>query len=44
MEDVTKAITYEIKQDIANRYFGFRKRIETESGQYLLSLQSANEK
>jgi hypothetical protein len=41
MEDFTKALAYEIKQDIANRYFGFRKRIETESNQYLEELQSA---
>jgi len=44
MEDFTKALTYEIKQDIANRYFGFRKRIETDSSQYLLNLQSGAEK
>jgi hypothetical protein len=41
MEDITKALAYEIKQDIANRYFGFRKRIETESNQYLEKLRSA---
>jgi hypothetical protein len=44
MDDFAKAITYQLKQDIANRYFGFRKRIETESNQYLLNLQSANQK
>jgi hypothetical protein len=43
MEDFTKALTYEIKQDIANRYFGFRKRIETESSQYCEKLRSANQ-
>jgi len=42
MEDLTKALAYEIKQDIANRYFGFRKRIETESNQYLQSLEEAD--
>jgi hypothetical protein len=44
MDNLTKALTYEIKQDIANRYFGFRKRIETESNQYLEKLQSADKK
>ncbi len=43
MEDITKALAYEIKQDIANRYFGFRKRIETESRQYLDDLQRDGE-
>ncbi len=41
MEDITKALAYEIKQDIANRYFGFRKRIETESNEYAEKLQNA---
>jgi hypothetical protein len=41
MEDFTKALTFEIKKDIADRYFGFRKRIETESNQYLEKLQTA---
>ena len=44
MEDISKALVYEIKQDIANRYFGFRKQIETESHQYLSNLQSVDEK
>ncbi len=44
MEDITKALAYEIKQDIANRYFGFRKRIETESSQYLEKIQAGDEK
>ncbi len=42
MDDITKALAYEIKQDIANRYFGFRKRIETESQEYLKSLEEAD--
>lgn len=41
MEDFTKALTFEIKKDIADRYFGFRKRIETESNEYLEKLQTA---
>ncbi len=43
MEDISKALVYEIKQDIANRYFGFRKQIETESGQYLDKLQNVDQ-
>lgn len=43
MDNLTKALTYEIKQDIANRYFGFRKRIETESNQYLEKLQNIDQ-
>ncbi|MGB3226155.1 MAG: hypothetical protein WBB23_25430 [Desulforhopalus sp.] len=43
MDDLTKALTYEIKQDIAHRYFGFRKRIETESNQYLEKLQNVDQ-
>jgi len=42
MDDLTKALAYEIKKDIANRYFGFRKRIETDSKQYLKSLEEAD--
>lgn len=44
MEDISKALVYELKQDIANRYFGFRKQIETESHQYLAKLHSVDEK
>lgn len=43
MDNLTKALTYEIKQDIANRYFGFRKRIETEANQYLEKLQNVDQ-
>lgn len=39
MEDFANALAYEIKQEIADRYFSFRKRIETESSQYLEELQ-----
>lgn len=41
MEDISKALVYELKQDIANRYFGFRKQIEITSHQYLQSLQDS---
>ena len=42
MEDISKALVYEIKKDIANRYFGFRKQIETESRQYLDKLHTVD--
>ena len=42
MEDISKALVYEIKRDIANRYFGFRKQIETESRQYLDKLHNVD--
>ena len=42
MEDISKALVYEIKQDIANRYFGFRKQIEIASNQYLQGLQASD--
>ncbi len=42
MEDISKALVYEIKQDLANRYFGFRKQIETESRQYLNKLHNVD--
>lgn len=38
MEDFANAIAYEVKQEIANRYFGFRTRIENESKEYLAKL------
>jgi hypothetical protein len=41
MEDLTNALAYEIKQEIAARYFGFRKRIETASMQYAANLEAA---
>lgn len=42
MEDLTNALAYEIKQEIAGRYFSFRKRIETASIQYCASLEEAS--
>ncbi len=42
MEDISKALVYEIKRDIAERYFGFRKQIETESRQYLDKLHNVD--
>ncbi|MFW2368716.1 MAG: hypothetical protein ACN4GW_20045 [Desulforhopalus sp.] len=41
MEDLTNALAYEIKQEIADRYFSFRKRIESESLQYSVNLKKA---
>ena len=34
MEDITKILSFEIKKEIAERYFGFRKRIEDDKGFY----------
>lgn len=34
MDNLAQALAYEIKQDIAQRYFGFRTRIEGEIDQY----------
>ncbi len=35
MDDISKAIAFEIKKEIANRYFGFRKIIENDTEAYL---------
>lgn len=42
MDDFINAIAYEVKQEIANRYFGFRSRTETEMEQYLEKLHDAD--
>lgn len=42
MDDFVNAIEYEVKQEIASRYFGFRSQIETESGDYLERLHQAD--
>lgn len=42
MDDFVNAIAYEVKLEIANRYFGFRSRIEMEIGQYLKKLHDAD--
>lgn len=42
MDDFVNAIAYEVKQEIANRYFGFRSRMETEVEQYLKKLHDAD--
>lgn len=34
MEDITQALAYQVKKDMAERYFGFRKRIETDTTNY----------
>lgn len=34
MEDITQALAYQVKKDMAERYFGFRKRIETDTANY----------
>jgi len=35
MEDISKALAFEVKKEIADRYFGFRKIIEEDTGAYL---------
>ena len=34
MEDLTKILSFEVKKEIAERYFGFRKRIEDDKDLY----------
>ncbi len=34
MEDITKILSFEVKKEIAERYFGFRKRIESDKDLY----------
>ncbi|MBE0582582.1 MAG: hypothetical protein IH612_02335 [Desulfofustis sp.] len=41
MEDIDKVLAYEIKKDIADRYFSFRKIIEQDSTAYLTSILAA---
>jgi hypothetical protein len=43
MDDFVNAIAYEVKLEIANRYFGFRTSIEGEIDQYLARLEQAKE-
>lgn len=47
MEDITQVLAFEVKKEMADRYFGFRKRIEDDSQNYasrltLLSLELEN--
>lgn len=35
MEDLSKALAFEVKKEIADRYFGFRKTIENDTNAYL---------
>jgi hypothetical protein len=41
MDDFANAIAFEVKQEIADRYFGMRTRIETRTQQYLEQLHHA---
>ncbi|WP_136795199.1 MULTISPECIES: hypothetical protein [Desulfosediminicola] len=34
MEDITQVLAFQVKKDMAERYFGFRKRIETDTINY----------
>ena len=42
MDDLSNAIAYEIKQEIADRYFGMRTSIENRSQQYLEQLRQTD--
>jgi hypothetical protein len=42
MDDFANAIAFEVKQEIADRYFGMRTRIETRAQQYLEQLYHAD--
>lgn len=42
MEDFASAIAYEMKQEMANRYFGFRAQIERQSINYLKKLEETS--
>jgi hypothetical protein len=42
MEDFLNAIAYEVKQEIADRYFGFRTRIENQVNVYLAKMQETS--
>lgn len=44
MEDFINAFSYEVKLEIANRYFGFRTRIESEIQDYLTRIEKIDEK
>lgn len=35
MEDITDFLAFEVKKEIADRYFGFRKQIETDTAAYI---------
>lgn len=41
MEDIDKVLAYQIKKDIADRYFGLRKLIEQDSAAYLDTIVDA---
>jgi|JFJP01.1.fsa_nt_gi hypothetical protein len=41
MDDFANALAYEVKQEIADRYFGFRTRIEHRCREYLTQLQDS---
>lgn len=43
MEDFINAFSYEVKLEIANRYFGFRTRIENEIQDFLTRVQKTDE-
>jgi hypothetical protein len=42
MENIDTLLALEVKKEIAQRYFGFRKTIETDTEAYLRKIQSAS--
>ncbi len=38
MDDISKALALEVKKEIADRYFGFRKQIENDTSAYLAKI------
>lgn len=40
MEDLASALTFELRHEVATRYFGFRSQIERETNSYLSQLNS----
>jgi hypothetical protein len=42
MEDITKILAFEVKKEMADRYFGFRKRIEDDTKAYISKLTASS--
>ncbi len=43
-DDVAKALTYQVKRDLAERYFGFRRLIEEDTANYFRLLKEVSRK
>lgn len=42
VEDITKILAFEVKKEMADRYFGFRKRIEDDTKAYIAKLAASS--